>query len=208
MRTVFIEDSLGACLYAQMLKSFGFKFTNNLEDADLVCFTGGADVHPRHYGQEKHPCTFSNPLRDENCLAIFERAKELKVPMLGICRGSQFLCVANGGKLWQDIDGHTESHIALTTDGMTFPVTSTHHQEMIPSGGEIIMVAAPGNYRSFMNKEGVQRTIKAATPTVEGVYWKDTNCLSIQGHPEFTTASQPFKNWTKSKILQLLMKEE
>lgn len=208
MRKVFIESSRGNCAYAKMLEEFGFEFSSYLGEVDLVCFTGGADVDPLLYDTHKHPTTFPNTERDEHCLELFDSATNLGIPMLGICRGSQFLCVANGGKLWQDVDMHTQSHMALSTDGEVLAVTSTHHQEMRPVGGRILMIANTGNYRSTVSDDGTQRTVPAVTPTIESVYWEDTNSLSIQGHPEFNNASPQFKEWTRKHILKLLMKEE
>ena len=110
------------------------------KDVDLVVFTGGADVNPELYGEKKIPGTGVDPARDERDIAVFEYYKN--IPKVGICRGSQFLNVKNGGALWQDVNYHGRSHDLinlLALPGTKFDydtkvaVTSTHHQMMIPS---------------------------------------------------------------------------
>ena len=51
------------------------KLVDNIEDADIVLFTGGEDVDPSIYGQEKHPKTYSNLERDLKEKAEFEKMK-------------------------------------------------------------------------------------------------------------------------------------
>lgn len=71
---------------------------------DALIFSGGVDVDPKHFGQEKEPaCGSVNPVRDELELRLFELAFGRRLPMLGICRGIQLINVAMGGTLIQDI---------------------------------------------------------------------------------------------------------
>lgn len=59
---------------------------DNIEEADIVMFTGGEDVDPSLYGCEKHPTTYSNIKRDLEEKAIFEKVRPDQL-CLGICRG-------------------------------------------------------------------------------------------------------------------------
>ncbi len=71
--------------------------------AGLV-LSGGEDVEPARYGAEPSPALGSvNRARDEVEFTAVERALELQLPILGICRGAQVLNVAMGGTLFQDI---------------------------------------------------------------------------------------------------------
>lgn len=63
-----------------------YVLVDKVEDADIVLFTGGEDVHPSLYGKEKHPTTFSNLSRDLEEKEIFEKVRPDQV-CLGICRG-------------------------------------------------------------------------------------------------------------------------
>ena len=200
---VLIEGSGKYGDYARFFfEKMGMDYTDSIEDAGLVCFTGGADVTPSLYKQAKHPTTHNHEARDKYCMEMFNAALERNLPMVGICRGSQFLCVANKGTLWQDVDGHLGCHPALTKDGKTIIVTSTHHQEMNPVGGEILLTAQQGTYRSYMNSDGIKVTIPKSTPTVEAVYWSNTRSLGVQGHPEF--GEKDFVSWFKQQVLNIL----
>lgn len=74
----------GATDYASWIKNH--KLVDNLEDADIVLFTGGEDVDPSLYNCEKHPTTWSNIKRDQEELEIFKKIKHNQLA-LGICRG-------------------------------------------------------------------------------------------------------------------------
>lgn len=72
---------------------------------DGLLLTGGADVDPALYGEERQPfCQEPEPERDRLELAMVARALEDDLPVLGICRGMQTLNVALGGDLYQDIE--------------------------------------------------------------------------------------------------------
>jgi putative glutamine amidotransferase len=201
MLKVYIEQTNEQ--YNKLFLSMGFELVESYEEANLVCFTGGSDVTPSMYGEKTHPLTFNQESRDKYCIEVFNFCVENSIPMVGICRGSQFLCVANGGTLWQDIDGHTRPHNVVSINNEVFQVTSTHHQEMNPVGGEILLYANSGTYRSYMNGDGIPTTIPAVTPTVEAVYWHETMSLGVQGHPEFGDASPEFVSWFKTEVRDL-----
>lgn len=64
--------------------------THKLKEADLVVFTGGEDVDPSMYDHPTGSWTRSNIKRDLAEKKEFEKAKELGIPMLGICRGLNY----------------------------------------------------------------------------------------------------------------------
>ncbi len=75
-----------------------------IDMCDGVCFTGGIDVDPKRYGEEKMPwCKDTQDNRDIFDLSIFHIARKMKKPILGICRGAQLINVALEGTLYQDI---------------------------------------------------------------------------------------------------------
>lgn len=75
-----------------------------LKGATGVLLTGGDDVAPAHYGEDRHPSVSEvPPERDEFELALVNAARKQKLPILAICRGLQVLNVACGGTLIQDI---------------------------------------------------------------------------------------------------------
>ena len=75
---------------------------------DLIVFTGGADVSPEYYGENKGQHTSIDKKRDKVEYDMFQSL--YMTPKVGFCRGAQYLTVLNGGKLVQHVTGHTSSH--------------------------------------------------------------------------------------------------
>jgi len=177
----------GGFLYCQMFYQAGFLGARNVEDADIICFTGGEDVDPSLYGEKPLPETFCNPDRDAAESIIYSEAVLLKKPMVGICRGSQFLTVMNGGKLWQDVNNHTRRHpVVDTRSGEVHQnMTSTHHQMMRPGpSGEVLAVASQATSKRA-EKETRETNDPVENSDVEAVWYADSRSLAFQPHPEF-----------------------
>ena len=88
------------------------RFTSIEEAMDGVSgllLTGGGDVDPALYGETPEPggSMGIEPERDEMEMALFRYAIAKDMPTLGICRGMQLINVAMGGRLIQDLPGHT-----------------------------------------------------------------------------------------------------
>ena len=178
----------GGYAYLKMFFDAGFRGAKNVQDADIICFTGGEDVDPGLYGEEMMPETYCNPARDAKEAGLYADALLRKKPMIGICRGAQFLNVMNGGKLWQDVNNHGISGghdiIDMSTGETVSGMTSTHHQQM-RSGkdAEVLAVAQLSTYKSCQDK-----TIRRDTPELddEEVLWYENSlCLCFQPHPEY-----------------------
>ncbi len=188
---VYIECS--SYLYSQMFRQEGWLIVENIEQADLVQFTGGTDVSPYLYGEKHvHPRTHSLAERDKKEAIVYAVALRASLPMAGICRGAQFLNVMCGGKLWQDVSGHASGSPHIILDMVTneeFRATSTHHQMMIVGrAGKVIGVADESKWRSSMSKNGVVishklKEIKDFDPEI--VIYDEAKVLCFQPHPEF-----------------------
>lgn len=75
-----------------------------LDRFDGLLFTGGHDVSPALYGQDRLPvCGDICPGRDEMEKKLLLGALERNKPVLGICRGLQLMNAVLGGTLCQDI---------------------------------------------------------------------------------------------------------
>ena len=81
-----------------------------VESFDGLLFTGGRDVDPALYDQERLD-TSDEPdhRRDRFELALMRAALEAGTPVLAIGRGLHILTVARGGTLTQELPGHRES---------------------------------------------------------------------------------------------------
>lgn len=186
----------GGFEYIKLMYRLGCDGAKGLDDADVVLFTGGEDVNPALYGEVCMAKTHYSRDRDEKEKAIFEAALLKKLPMIGICRGGQFLNVMNGGKMWQHVTGHTIEHVArieippFNENDMrrTIKVTSTHHQMMIPTEHAIVLATANEAYEKHSFDRYVAGRGGNDNPDTEVVFYDDTNCLCFQPHPEFKTA--------------------
>lgn len=83
-----------------------------LAHLDGLLLTGGLDISPRLYGQRRHPATrLAAPRRLAGDRALLEAALDTDIPILGICMGCQWLNVALGGDLIQDIPSQVGTEI-------------------------------------------------------------------------------------------------
>ena len=163
-----------------------------LSRVDGILLTGGEDVEPSLYGQARSPhCGPSNAARDQTEIALARAAREMRKPLMAICRGPQLLNVALGGTLIQDIptevpgalahevrDDRSERVHSVTIDpgsraadaiGATeITVNSLHHQS--------VRDVAPGLVVTARAPDGVIEAIESDSPE----WW----ALAVQWHPE------------------------
>lgn len=123
-----------------------------LQHVDGLLLSGGADVSPSVYKEEKLPCCGENaPERDLLETWCIHYAMQRRLPILGICRGMQILNCVLGGALYQDIATQYKPdlkhpcydtprdcvHVVDIKEGTLFrsiigleavPVNSRHHQ--------------------------------------------------------------------------------
>lgn len=178
-----------------MFLSKGFTLVDRLENADILCLTGGADIDPLLYGENPLPGTYFSENRDKAEIADFNEAVSRGMFIFGICRGAQLACALNGGKLWQHIEGHGANHMVkeLKT-GRQIRVSSIHHQMMRPppEGVEIIAVCNEAHLKVAEHKIWEAKN-GLPDDDVEVCYFPATKSLCIQGHPE--VGDQEFKDW-------------
>ena len=76
-----------------------------LSQIDGIFMTGGEDWNPSLYGEEPEPhgAVGWNNARDTSDIKLMQKAIEMDVPMLAVCRGEQGFNVAMGGSLIQDV---------------------------------------------------------------------------------------------------------
>jgi putative glutamine amidotransferase len=135
-----------------------------LDRLDGLAMAGGADIDAHRYGAEPHETAdVPRTERDASELGLYLRARELGMPVLGICRGLQIMAVAHGGSLHQNVPdvpgttvhrerpGHFVDHRASCVDGTlaasvfgTDPivVNSSHHQAVDSTGSLLVSARA------------------------------------------------------------------
>lgn len=162
------------------------RIVRSIEEANIVLFTGGEDVTPELYGKKAHPTTGNNRMRDVEELEAFKAAREMDKPMLGICRGAQFLCVMAGGALVQH-QSHPFLHDVTTNDNRTIHVTSTHHQRQYiqnMDSSDVELIAWAEHLSPFSFGESDKDKLDE-DKEVEIAYYPKIKALAIQSHPEY-----------------------
>lgn len=142
--------------YCQFFEKFGIKLiylpniSDNIETyfADLsvkgIILSGGNDLSPEFTGQTAVDIRNPAPKRDETEKRLLDLAVKQKIPVLGICRGMQFINCYFGGSITQNIEPkknkeklHVQnSHLITIGDEKMvgvfgkkeFKVNSFHHQ--------------------------------------------------------------------------------
>jgi gamma-glutamyl-gamma-aminobutyrate hydrolase PuuD len=76
------------------------------EEMSGLLLVEGEDIEPKRYAAE--PANFrylekTDPVKDEMEIRLLREALRRKIPILGICRGSQLLNVVCGGTLYGDV---------------------------------------------------------------------------------------------------------
>ena len=145
---------------------------------DGLLLTGGGDVNPRLYHRRPHARVYGvSEVRDAVETHALAVARDLGVPVFGICRGMQIQNVEAGGTMRQHVGGHSGTqHAVLPVPGSTFHaaageresvmVTSLHHQEV----GKVA--------------RGYRITGRAPDGMVEAIESTDGRCIGVQFHPE------------------------
>jgi GMP synthase-like glutamine amidotransferase len=195
---VYVNDG-DYSAFAEMFSRARCKRATSIEEADLVVFTGGPDVQPFLYGETNvHPKTTASKKRDERDIDCYTKAQALGVPMVGFCRGAQFLHVMNGGSLYQHVDGHVGDHAIYDIRGKEFVpgVSSTHHQMCVINNRMTLIATATKSTERWY--DGAKKSTGQHTD-VEAYFYEETCCLGIQGHPEFRGYPR-FTKWSLEQI--------
>ena len=160
---------------------------------DGFLFTGGHDVSPELYNEKPLDGLVSSCMKRDRMEAyILKNAIQLDKPILGICRGIQFINAALGGTLYQDLPTQYETEIEhhqnppydvpvhkvnVIKDSPLYKcinselldVNSYHHQAVkdLPPNLKVMAVSEDG--------------------LVEAVYKPEQKFLwAVQWHPEFS----------------------
>jgi putative glutamine amidotransferase len=167
-----------------------------IDQIDGLILQGGADINPSMYGQQPLiEYNDSDIVRDMFEIALFKKALDKKIPVLGICRGCQIINVALGGTLRQEINGVSSiPHVLPEQDennyhpvrfekasiiSKIYPekkslvVNSIHHQAVDKLGDGLVIEA--------MSEDDVVEAISLETSDF---------VLGVQWHPEFMTSGE------------------
>ena len=183
---------------------------------DGIVLTGGQDVHPKYYNPEYinllNPADISED-RDAFEWEILEKVFTENKPLLGICRGMQFVNVFLGGSLIPDIPSVTgdQEHAKIngidqrhsirveknsllynTSHVTSGEVNSAHHQSVDDAAPDLEVIAHSGSI-------------------VEAMQWKHPEkrpwLLLVQWHPErMEDQENPFAAALRDELLNVSRK--
>ena len=164
-----------------------------LDTVDGILLTGGHDVSPSVYGEKAIP-ECGTPCRERDAMEsiLLRNALERDMPVLGICRGIQFLNAYLGGALYQDLNtehqSQTEHHqkppydipvhrVDIAENSALFRLLNTkslsvnsYHHQAIKKKADILTAMA-------VSEDGL---IEAVEMPGKRFVW------AVQWHPEFS----------------------
>ena len=183
--------------YSKMLQAAGSTavfLPYTFDDWDIldgVIFAGGGDINPArgaYDAGDKGEAKGITDVRDDFELRLFHAATERELPMLGICRGIQFLNFMYGGTAVLDLAeaGYTENHREL------HPVVlkkGTRAAEMF-RGRDLFK----SNHHQAVKTPGKGFTVSATSPegVIEAIEHENGRILCFQFHPEYMGWPEPF----------------
>lgn len=172
-----------------------------LAGAAGVVLCGGADLHPRYYGEEpiREAHVSLQQGRDEMEWQLVAAARERRLPVWAICRGMQVVNVFLGGDLWQDMTlqrpGVVAHHVSWPRDALLHRalvtaagrgtamgeilgrepawVNSRHHQAVRREAAGLVTVA--------VSPDGIveAQVLAGGDWWVEGVEWHPENLMPL-----------------------------
>jgi putative glutamine amidotransferase len=173
------------------------------EQLDAVFLTGGVDVDPTTYGEERHElCDRSDPARDWVEIHLVRWALADGKPILGVCRGIQLINVACGGSLYQ----HVPDQLPQAMKHDSFPAATNftrdhlaHVVEVDPSSRLGRLMGSPEIQVNSMHHQGIKRLASSLRPSahapdglIEGVEGRNGQyLLAVQWHPEELVETHP-----------------
>lgn len=198
--------------YLEGIKSAGgipiiFPFLDKKSDIVSLCemcdgflLTGGHDVSPELYGEAPFDNVEPNPMRDYIERVVLEYAINNDKSLLGICRGIQFINVALGGTLYQDLPAQfsskTEHHMNAPYDRVCHTVSIVEETPLYELF-ETDILGVNSYHHQAVKKLAASLTAMAISEDglVEAVYMPDKKFIwAFQWHPEFS-----YKSDDKSK---------
>lgn len=202
---------------------------DDVQKCDAILLWGGEDIWPGYYDEHPH-IKNQNPgyatARDQREWSAMMAALKHGVPIIGVCRGAQFLCAFAGGKLIQHCTGHHHTHRLMVASGPGWQddqakiheckllTTSSEHHQMLycddmPKDTYEILGWAPGLSKVYQSADGdIPTPPRGFFIEPEAVWFPKVRGFAIQGHPEWMNPADDYVLWCMDMIDRLLLKEK
>ncbi|NOR87121.1 MAG: amidotransferase [Bacteroidales bacterium] len=165
-----------------------------LNQCDGLLVTGGADVYPGWYGKiaDTARCGTFDLYRDTLEMELLRKAIDMKIPIVGICRGEQILNVTLGGSLIIDIPSDHDTIIKHRQDDWKncFHQTDIIATSLLQKVCQVNDGSVNSNHHQAIDvlAEDLSISSYAEDQIIESVEWKDplnkSFLIAVQWHPE------------------------
>lgn len=163
---------------------------------DGFLFTGGQDVAPSLYGEAPLSCCGEACcLRDEMEGILFPLLLQMDKPVLGICRGLQFINVILGGTLFQDLTAQRpsdlEHHQSPPYDTPVHEVEIAENTPLYDLLNKKTLFVNSYHHQAVKKlSPKLQAMAYSADGLVEAAYVPEKKYIwAVQWHPEFSYSS-------------------
>jgi putative glutamine amidotransferase len=165
-------------------------WTSQVRTLRGLILNGGNAVDPRRYGQVNEGlCRTVVPHRDELEFEALQYFRDRGLPVLGVCRGLQFLNVSCGGSMLQDLTITTVEHEAQGEMSCFHPIEILPGTRLATLAGGQRSLRVNSRHHQGLRAEhlapGLRISAVAPDGVVEGVEGiADPFLVGIQFHPE------------------------
>jgi putative glutamine amidotransferase len=175
---------------------------DTLDALDGIIFSGGGDIDPRYWNEEKHPAADGfDDERDAFELQAIPKVVERDIPMLGICRGIQTVNVALGGTLIQDIADqllgalqHRQHKDGKMRYALCHTVTIAEGNNLLYRiHGDTEMQTNSSHHQAVKDPAAELEVVSTSPDGVIEAMWHPemTFGLAVQWHPEMLASDYP-----------------
>lgn len=158
-----------------------------------IILSGGGDVSPAFSGGEVQNDAQVSVVRDQIEAALLDHALRQRIPVLGICRGLQFINVYFKGTLIPDLN--------QIVPGISHPCPGKHplsidHEDLVALLGGNDSVEVNSYHHQGVSQKTLAQDLRAFAmapdlDVVEGLYHTDHPVAAVQWHPERAAETAP-----------------
>lgn len=163
----------------------------SFKNIDLIILSGGGSV-PNCFLTNLQKKRLEQPNRDLLESFLFEQAISNDVPILGVCRGMQYINCLLGGKVSDLLDTHIPAvdHEIITADSIRYKVNSFHNDGVF--------------MRDLSNDLNPIAVDKENQNLVEAYKHKSAKILGVQWHPERNFSNKEGRSYTISLLKEFI----
>lgn len=160
-----------------------------------LLLTGGPDIDPVLYGEEKLPeCGVIDAQRDAMEYKLLDRFVRAKKPVFGICRGIQIINCYFGGTLWQDLP----SQLGVVHSKDEKPHDCVHAVNILPGSQLHVLYGNTQMLTNSYHHQSIRRMAEGFVCTatcgevIEAFEHVSLPISAVQWHPERMTGVDRF----------------